>query len=262
MRKTILLALGVMVLASSAAAQLVAPGGTIPAVAGTVSGANGTLWRSNVSILNLSSAETSVVLVLYPEIINNEPVFDIEQSDPISIGGNGQLSLANVATSLFGKRGENGALSIFSTNGAPLLIASKTYTPGPEPQGGTFGLNVYGVLVTETQEAWIADVQHDGLFRTNVGIFTPLEPLEGQALTFTIEIYDEQGTEVASGSLMFNDAGLKQKNLTFFGVDDPLLGGWVKIRCNDPSAIWYGYSTVIDQTTGDSVYRPAVPQQY
>ena len=54
---------------------------------------------------------------------------------------------------------------------------------------------------------------------------------------------------------------LWQKNLDYFGVTDPLLDGWVEIRCADPITIWYGYATVIDQATNDSVYRPAVTRQ-
>ena len=256
MRKSILFALAIFAVVAPAGAQFVAPGGTIPAAAGSVSGALGTLWRSDVSILNLNSTSTSVVLVLYPEIRNNGPVFEIQQSDPIAIDGNGQITLANVITSVFDERQKNGALSVFSTDGAPLVVASRTYTPGPD--GGSFGLNVYGVLVADT--AWIANVEHDGFYRTNLGIFTPLDPPVGQSLVFTVSIHDAAGTEVASGSLIFEEAGLKQKNLDFFGVDDALLDGWVEISCSDPTAIWYGYATVVDNVTGDSVYRPAITQ--
>ncbi len=257
MRKMLLVVLAVMVSASPAAAQFVAPGGTIPAVSGTVSGENGTVWRSNVSVLNVSSSATSVVFVLFPEIRINGPVFEIQQSDPIPIEGNSQLTIANVVTSLFGERGKNGALSVFSTNGSPLVLASRTYTPGPT--GGSFGLSVYGVLVAD--KAWIANVAHDSSFRTNIGVFTPLDPPNGQSLVFVVSVFDADGVEVASGSLIFDEAGLKQKNLDFFGVDDPLLDGWVEIRCGDPSAIWYAYATVIDNVTGDSVYRAAITQQ-
>ena len=257
MRKVTLLALAVMALVSPAAAQFVAPGGTIPAVAGSVHGENDTLWRSDVSVLNLSSAETSVFFVLFPELVNNLPVFDIQQSDSITIAGNAQLTIANVVTSLFGVREEKGSLAVFSTNGAPLVVASRTFTPASG--GGSFGLNVYGVLVADT--AWIANVEHDALFRTNVGVFTPSNPEVGQLLVFTVTVFDVQGLQVASRTLSFDQAGLKQKDLEFFGVDDALLDGWVEIRCSDPSAIWYGYATVIDQATGDSVYRAAITHQ-
>ena len=257
MRKMLFLALTVILAALPAAAQFVAPGGTVPAVSGTVNGENGTVWRSDVSVLNVGSAATSVVFVLFPEIRNSGPVFDVQQSEPMVIEGNSQITIANVVTGMFGERGKNGALSVFSTDGTPLVVASRTYTPGPS--GGSFGLSVYGALVADT--AWIANVEQDGFFRTNVGVFTPIDPPESQSLIFTVSVFDADGLEVGSGSIAFEEAGLQQKNLDFFGVDDVLLDGWVEIRCSDPTAIWYGYATVIDNVTGDSVYRAAITQQ-
>lgn len=257
MRKILLLVLIVLVWAPHVGAQFAAPGGTIPTAAGSIHGENGTLWRSDVSILNLSSSETSVVLVLFPEITSDGPAFDIQQSDSIPIAGNAQLTIPSVMTSLFGVREEKGSIAIFSTNGAPLVVASRTSTPAPD--GGSYGLNVYGVLVADT--AWIANVEHDAFFRTNVGVFLPSNPDTGQSLVFTVTIFDQQGAEVASRPLIFDQAGLKQKNLDFFGVDEALLDGWVQIRCDDPTAIWYGYATVIDEATGDAVYRAAITHQ-
>lgn len=256
MRRCFVISALMLLAVTPARAQFVAPGGTIPAVA-NISGAAGSFWRSDVSILNLNSTDTSVVLLLLPELRNSGPAFEPLTSDPLSIVGNGQLTLANVVTSVFGLRDTKGGLSIFSTDGAPLVIASRTYTNAET--GGSYGLNVNGVLVADT--AWIANVEHDGFYRTNVGVFLPADPQTGQSTIFYVTIFDDQGTQVASGSLAFDQAGLWQKNLDYFGVEEPLLDGWVEIRCDDPTAIWYGYATVIDQATNDSVYRPAMTRQ-
>jgi hypothetical protein len=154
-------------------------------------------------------------------------------------------------------RDKKGGLLIFSTDGAPLVLASRTFTNAPG--GGSYGLNVTGVLAADT--AWVAGVEHDGFFRTNVGVFLPVDPQPGQSLIFTVTTRNAEGLEVASGSLTFDQAGLKQKKLEFFGVEDVLLDGSLTIRCSDPSAIWYAYATVIDNESQDSVYRPAIPRQ-
>jgi len=256
MGKKSILALTILLWTVQAGAQSVAPGGTIPAVA-NLSGENLTFWRSDVSILNLNSAATSVVLLLLPELRASGPTFEPLISDPMPIPGNSQLTLANVVTSVFGLRDVKGGLSVFSTDGAPLVLASRTYTNAAE--GGSYGLNVSGILVADT--AWVANVEHDGFFRTNVGVFLPIAPPVGQGLVFTVTVFDDDGIEVAEGSLIFNQAGLRQKDLDFFGLEDSLLDGWVQIRCSDPSAIWYAYATVIDNVTGDSVYRAAIGKQ-
>ena len=63
-----------LLLAGPGWAQFVAPGGVIPVVA-NLPGLNDTFWRSDVSILNVTSQATSVVLRLYPEIRGGSPAF-------------------------------------------------------------------------------------------------------------------------------------------------------------------------------------------
>jgi hypothetical protein len=256
MRRGIVLTTIMLLWSMSAAAQFVAPGGTIPAVANTP-GENNTFWRSDVSIVNLSSADTSVVLLLLPELRGSGPAFDAVVSDPMPIVGNGQLTLANVVTGTFGLRNVKGGLSVFSTDGAPVVLASRTYTNAAT--GGSYGLNVNGVLVADT--AWIANVAENASYRTNIGVLLPIDPPTNQSLVFTVRIIGNDGVEVASGSLLYSQAGLQQKGLDFFGVEAPLQDGWAEVRCSDPTAIWYAYATVIDNVTGDSVYRAAITRQ-
>jgi hypothetical protein len=243
----------------------VAPGGAIPVVA-NAPGEFGTIWRSDVSIRNVAAEATTVRLLLLPELRNNGPAFEPQLSDEISIPGNGQVTLENVVTGVFNLRNTKGGLSVFSNDGRPLVLASRTSTGAP--QGGSFGLNVYGVLVvgnetTESNEGWIAGVQHSetGFYRTNVGVFVPVDPPEGNSFVFTVTTTDSDGLEVAQGSISFNQAGLIQKSLTDFGVSETLLDGSISIRCDDPDALWYGYATVIDNVSQDSVYRPAIGRQ-
>jgi hypothetical protein len=256
MRRLIILAMAFLAMSAPAAAQFVAPGGAIPAVA-NIAGENDTFWRSDVSILNVSPAETSVMLYLYPELKNSTPTFDFQTAGPFSIPAGGQLTFRDVVTSVFELRNVKGGMQIFS-DGAPLVLASRTATNAPE--GGSYGLNVYGVLVV-SETAWVANVEHDGFFRTNVGVFVPAGASPGNPVIFTVTINDAAGTEVASGSLTFDQAGLKQEDLEFFGVVDDLLDGSVTIRRSGPSVLWYAYATVIDNVTGDSVYHAAIGRQ-
>ncbi len=258
MRRVVMLVMATLLCSAGAGAQFVGPGGTIPAVSGSKTGANGTVWRSDVSVLNLGDSDTEIVLVLFPEIRPAGPVFEIKQSDPIPLPAGQQVTFRNVVLSTFGERNKNGALTIFATDlTAELVVASKTATANPSPTGGTFALNVYGVLAAD-DEAWIANVEHDGFFRTNVGVFVPAAPESGQSYIFEFVVYDSEGLEVGSSSMVFEEAGLIQQSLDDFGLADDLLDGWVKITCSEPEVPWYGYATVIDNATGDAVYRPAI----
>ena len=173
MRFWCLVTIFILASVAPAGAQFVAPGAAIPAVANNP-GANETFWRSDVSILNLEATDVSVMLVLYPEIKNSGPVFDIQESGPITLGGNQQITLTNVVDSEFGIRNKKGSLYVYSREGSPIVVSSRTYTPAPIPPGGSYGLNVYGVLVAD--EAWIGGLENDGFFRTSIGVFLPLGP--------------------------------------------------------------------------------------
>ena len=257
MRPLFVLSALILCAAAPAGAQFVAPGGAIPVVA-SGPGQYNTFWRSDVSVFNLSATDAQVMLYLYPELRNSGPSFEIQTAGPYVIPGNGQLTLKNVVASAFNLRNVKGGLQIAS-DGPELALASRTYTNDPEGEG-SYGQNVYGPPIF-SQMAWLANVEHDGLYRTNIGVFLPIGPPEGQPLTFTVTVRSDDGSEVASGSLLFDQAGLIQKSISHFGVEDDLLDGSVTIRCSDPTALWYGYATVTDNASGDSVFRAAVGEE-
>jgi hypothetical protein len=135
--------------------------------------------------------------------------------------------------------------------GTPLVISSRTFT---YEGGGSYGQDVGGLLVAN--QAWIAGLQHDGFFRTNVGIFWYWD----LAASFTISVYDADGDLVAERVIAFDQAGMQQISLTTVGVDT-LSGGYAVITCSDPGSGWYAYASRVDQVTGDAVFRPARGRQ-
>ncbi len=248
MRRIVLLASMAILAAVPLSAQFLAPGATIPAVA-NLPGKMGTYWRSDVTVTNVSSQDTTVILELFPEIRDGAATF--ERPDPVQfdLAANQQLVLSNVVQTRFGLQNVKGALRVYSTDGVPLVISSKTWTPG---NGGSYGQGVYGLLVANT--AWVGDLVQNGLYRTNIGIFWQWD----QPVTFTIRFHAADGTLIQENQVTFEEAGLKQFSL------DPTLGisslpsGWAEIICSDDALGFYAFSSRIDQTTGDAVYQAAV----
>jgi len=251
MRRETSVLLCVLLWSSFAGAQFVAPGGIIPVVA-NLPGANETFWRSDVSILNVGAGSTGVVLQLFPEIVDGVPAFEPMTSDELQIEANGQLTLTNIVQSQFQLVNVKGALSVYSTDAEPLVIASRTFTDGES--GGTFGQDVTSVLVKA--QAWAAGLRHDGFYRTNLGIFWPWDLGEGEVVTFTVTVFDADGIEAGSGTVSFEQAGLQQVSLSTFGVD-LLTDGYVTVTCSDYQSPWYAYASRVDQITGDAVFRVA-----
>jgi hypothetical protein len=234
-----------LVPAATAGAQFVSPGATVPVIA-NLPGFNDTFWRSDVNILNLAETQTTVVLQLFPEIVDGQATFPAAVSDPIAIGPGEQLQLSNVLQTRFGIVDAKGALRIFSTDGAPLVVSSRTYTPGEG--GGTYGQDVLGVPVVGT--GWVSGVRNDGFYRTNIGIFWGgFEPA-----SFTITVYAASGDVAATRTVTFSEAGLQQLSLDRIGAG-LLLAGWVEVVPSDTGASWYGYASTVDQITGDAVLR-------
>jgi len=255
MRRITLLAVFFLMTVSFASAQFVAPGGTIP-VAANLPGLNGTDWRTDVSVVNLAATETTIRILLQPEIRNGEPVFEPVVTEPITIAAGAQHTMRNIIETVFGFTNTKGALSIFSDDFAPLAISARIYTLGDD--GGSFGQNVEGLLVAN--DAWTPGIAHDGFYRSNIGIYLLHPPLPGEPVRFAIRVYDDDGEEVGSGTIIFNDAGLQQHSLSNFGVE-MLLDGYVEFDCLDPAVTFYAYASRVDQVSGDAVFRQARGRQ-
>lgn len=253
MKRLVIVVLGLMLWASPAAAQFVAPGGTIPVVA-NLPGVGGTFWRSDVSVLNVNDWDISIVMFLLPEIRDGAAAFEPMISDEIPIPANGQLTMPNIVQTEFGMVNRKGALSVLSLDGSPITVSSRTYTFGDD--GGSFGQDIHSSLVSRM--AWAPGVREDGFFRTNVGVFLPMDPVP--AATFTVTIFDSDGNEEGSGTVVFQEAGVQQRNVEAFGVGT-LVDGYAVFSCSDPSLVWYAYASRVDQATGDAVYRAARGRQ-
>ncbi len=250
MRLSVLFAVLFLILTGPAGAQGIGPGGAVPAVA-NLPGLAGTFWQSDVVVQNPGETQISVRLLLFPEIRDGSPEFEPLVSDSESIPALGQKTFANVVQSVFGKINAKGALSVISEDGSPIVIGSRTYTFRSD--GGTFGQEVFGVLVSD--RAWAAGVKNDSLYRTNIGVYLPVTPAQGSTVDFEVIVRDPTGAEVGRGTMEFPAAGMQQRNLSFLGADQ-LLDGSVEVISSDSSFFWYGYISRIDQISGDAVFRP------
>lgn len=194
MRRILMLSALVSLLAVSASAQFVAPGGSVPVVA-NLPGLNNTDWRTDVSVVNLATTDTSIVLLLQPEIKNGAPLFEPIITDPVTVVAGDQLTMKNIVETIFGLTDMKGALSIFATDGAPLVISARIYTLDDE--GGSYGQNVEGLLVAD--RAWAPGIAHDDFYRTNFGIYLPFDPLPGEPVRFVVRVFDNLGELAGSG---------------------------------------------------------------
>ena len=251
--KRALIVVALVMFSLPALAQFVAPGGQIPVVANNP-GLNGTYWRSDVSVLNTTDIDGTIMLILFPEIINGVADFEMIISDEISVPANSQITLTNIVQSEFGLFDKKGGLSVFSPTFTPVVVSSRVYTYGDQQCEGSYGQDVNSIQVED--KAWISGLEHSAQFRSNIGVFMNIGLEFGASVVFTVEVFDGDGDPAGSGSLVYNEPGLQQVNLDVFDVG-LLLDGYAVITCSDPSLRWYAYASVVDETSGDAVFRIA-----
>lgn len=249
MRRSLLLCGAFLLVAPAVQAQFLSPGTTIPVVA-NLPGLAGTDWRSDVSVTNVGDDSTTVVLELFPELRDGGPTFVQPEPSQIDLEPGEQDVLTDVVFTEFGLRDVKGALRLYSNDGTPLVIDSRTWTPGAE--GGGFGQRVSGLLIAN--QGWLGNLVHDAFYRTNIGIFWPWEGTGGQ---LTITVYDSDGDQAAEKTVQFSQAGLRQLSLGSLGIS-VLPSGWATITCSPQDLGWYAYASRVDQVTGDAVYQAAV----
>jgi CubicO group peptidase (beta-lactamase class C family) len=153
------------------------------AAAASGEGSRGSLWRTDLCLLNRSSVRASVDVVFHSDDGDSTAM-------AIELDAGEQRTVEDVV-SVVGRTG-TGALEIISAR--PMLVASRTYNSST---GGTFGQYLDGVDAGRTaragQTVWLPQLKQDDWFRSNIGILNTGSGVAG----VTIRLFDEGGAELA-----------------------------------------------------------------
>lgn len=286
MRDPIRLILFVMftaVLATApAAAQMAMPVHLVPVVV-KASGYEGTDWRSDLSISNLSDASVTVGLAYFPEMHDNTWLGTFPVHVPIDAGVT--YTAKDVIGSLFPDYGSKtkGALLVMvedaegGTESPRLAVTSRAYNAADPHRvyGQTVPSTQLGIVSGEGVSVMTGIKQGDG-YRTNIGVvnlsLTMFPTPHFQRLKARIKIYDEAGTLVYDEVKEVEGLSLRQWNLEKdFGIAN-LSAGRVEVSVDpstegyDPCGVSYGffgtamapallaYYSKVDNVTGDAEF--------
>jgi|GEM_PF-592038 len=230
------LALGVLL------CVVVAPGARaasawIPTVAHNP-GSGDSVWRSDLSLLNLCPETATVELTLHSLAGAVTATCTVEGSaDQVLRDVVGMLTSGDAS----------GALEVRSDR--PLLVSSRTYTLAA---GGTFGQSLDGVAVEDGldrgESAFLHQLEENGSFRTNIGL---LNMSLSMALV-EVSLFDGLGGVVGTYRLPVN-AGRSTQDLrpfaSRFGRSD-IAGGYARVTVVIGGGI-YAYASVVDNATHD-----------
>ena len=268
-----------------ARAQIAGPIQLIPVVV-KAKGRAGTLWRSDLSITNLTSTAQTVTAAYFPEEQATLP--PLSHTHTITLQPHQTVLVQDVVGSWFSQFGDNtkGALMVFTGQAdigdvahmssilrwqgegeaSPALAVSSRAYNAANPNA-TYGQTVPATLLGYffgIASGKLTGVRQDSKFRTNIGVFN------FSALTAPVQItvYDQDGHQLAQKTENVEAYSMGQWNLkNEFGVDG-LTNGLVDVRldpsvasqdpCGDTagslSPVLLAYYSKNDNTTGDAEF--------
>jgi hypothetical protein len=219
--------------------------GFIFAAAGSVQGAGGTFFRSDVTIFNHRDIEQDIGIAFLAQGVDNSAVpleyFTFPAVTPIIqenlvgfLGKSGLGTIFVVAVDSVGDPDPDGQIDGFSRIWTPQPGASGTVSQG-FPSVSL--LDSFGSLA-----AFALGLRHDSQFRTNVGIVN----LDSVSHTWTIDVNGLHGR--TSMTMTVPPFSMRQQVVPSGNWGDLVLG----IETADTGFWWSAYGAAVDNTSGDS----------
>ncbi|MGH9418787.1 MAG: hypothetical protein ACRD3J_02340 [Thermoanaerobaculia bacterium] len=220
----------------------------IPA-AGFQQGQNGTVFRSDITLLNYRSADQRVRLQWLPQ---NTSGVGLTPTD-ITINAGSGIASEDFVTDVVGRSGLGAILVTgIDAGGNPdpsaLLVAtSRIWTPEP----GSTGTNSQSLPSIPTADiasgtVSILGARREVRYRTNVGIVN----LSASTQTYQVAVFGSGGTEI-------NQQSIPAMSMNLFPVTGasstiPLQINVVNVGSPPRSAFWVAYASSVDNVTGDA----------
>jgi PKD repeat protein len=206
---------------------------TIPVVA-RAPGANGTFWRSDLTLFNPSSSSVTLTLRY------------AGATKSLFLGGNDTTVLADIL-SQFGHTSSSGALQVTWSASTGPAVTSRTYTS--VATGGTYGQSIDPVA-SFASRAFVPGLRNDGSYRSNVGFVNGGTESE----FFTVTLLSPFGTELARNSVLLAPGQQTQTSVAALFPNASLSGGFTLQIEGDANAKLFGYGSMVDNASGDPVF--------
>jgi CubicO group peptidase (beta-lactamase class C family) len=201
-------------------------------------GAQGSVWRTDVCLLNTSD-HTSTAELRYRGS-NGEAA-----TVPIQVSAGEQVVIEDAVSQI----GFSGSGSIEVVSDRPLFASSRTYNTGAD---GTYGLFLDGVPAHAAARAgdtvWLTQLRQNADFRSNIGLVNSGE----LTARVRIHLHDGSGVVVASLTRLLEPGGWHQLQEPFSrlaGRTD-IEAGYARVSVESGDGV-IAYASVIDNATND-----------
>jgi Leucine-rich repeat (LRR) protein len=224
----------------------------IPAIANSA-GSQGTSWRSDLELFNVSDEEALLRVELLRRDRDNSSPVAIE----LSLGPGTALRYGNLLQTLFGQQGA-GALRIVVESGR-IMANSRTYN---DSAAGTFGQLIPAFTAAQSLKGYnqtrlvqLSSSTSPALgFRTNIGFVN----IRAVPIDLEIDLYRGDGELLGTLSDALQPHDARQLNDVFNRIGAGVVeDGFAVIRCDSRAARYFAYASVVDNRTGDAIFVPA-----
>ncbi|HWS71469.1 MAG TPA: hypothetical protein VN605_05115, partial [Thermoanaerobaculia bacterium] len=213
----------------------------LPAV-GRAAGANGTFWRSDVTLFNPNATSMHGSVRFLPAGSDNRNA----ATRAISLAV-GQTATIPDILSFVGVTAGSGALEVLWSDVAP-VVTSRTYTTAPA--GGTYGQSIDPVAAFTT-DAFVPGLRSDGGFRSNIGF------VNGGTSTIgiSVSLLSPLGQTLATGFVSLAPKSQGQYSLTgLFPNVNPATLGTFTLQAHTDTPSLFAYGSIVDNASGDPVF--------
>jgi WD40 repeat protein len=215
----------------------------IPAAAHTA-GLNQTSWRSDLGLLNISSATATVQLQFFGS--------DGVTSNTVQVAAGSQ----SILTDVVGQLGAEGQGAIEITTDQTLKVTARTYNQAPAEagcfpngtQGQAFPLLTPGGGLAAGQSAYLPGLVQNAAYRSNIGLVNT----DDSPATVLVELFDGAGGKLADYTVTLAHGQWAQENRPFekkAGVT-ALDRGYARVTVQSGSGV-HAFASVIDNVTND-----------
>jgi len=245
--------------------DLFVPEGAAPrviiAVAGNAAGANGTFFRSDITLLNLRDVTQHVLIFWFPQgaagttlaarLISIAPSSGITSEDFVNELLNGRTGLGSIEF--------RGVLQdgTFDPQ-ARLHAASRIWTPRPDGAGGTMSQTFPAIVGDATPPTamvkTIFGLRRTSQYRLNVGMNNPSS--SNQIFRVTVAISGEGGTDTQTFELTLPPRSMEQR------LVGGSASGTVQVIFEDlggGAGDWQAWASSVDNQSGDAWSQVAFP---
>lgn len=211
-------------------------------VASHASGAQNSVWRTDLGVLNLGSVAANIEAVLYPA------------SGPLAGTATVSAQSQAIYPDVVGQLGYTGSAALELRSDQPLYVTSRTYD---QAANGTFGQDYDGVEEGEGafagQTIYLPQLTEDAAYRTNISI-TNTGNVTADVL---VELFDGTGSELGNYTVTLNPGEWEQENKPFLtkAGQTNMASGYARLTVTSGTGI-LASASVIDNATNDPTTLP------